>query len=146
MINTTAKLLILYFIQFYPDNCFEKPAQEISDLRRVGDCNPDHQVLALTAKLTGNSLYSATLLYKNKHRQISYCDSSDVNGKINIPQFQNLDVIEEGLYEVSCRKKKILNDFPIQVVYLNAKLHLLQIFHLFFRRYLERKKILFNRV
>jgi len=52
-----------------------------------------------------------------------------------------MDVIEEGLYEVLCRKPKIINDLPIQIglfVYLNAKLHRLEFFHLFIWKYLEK--------
>jgi len=131
------------FIQFYPSSCFEKLAQEISNSRRRGDADANHQIMALTSKLQGNSLYSATLLNKGKHRQISYCDCSDVNDKINSPRFQNLDVIQDNLYEVSCRKSKIINNLPIQVglfVYLNAKLHLLKFFHLFIRKFLQKRK------
>jgi len=64
-----------------------------------------------------------------------------------------LDVIEKGLYEVLCRKPKIINDLPIQIglfVYratsfgiFHAKLHLLEFFHLFIWKYLEKRKYCF---
>jgi len=75
----------------------ERLAQEISDSRRKGDQNPDHAVLTLTAKLARNSLYNVNLLNKHLRHKFSYYDASDVNEKINTPQFQNLDAIEENI-------------------------------------------------
>ena len=55
---------IYEFIEFHPQICFKNLANRICDARRQRDLNRDSQVAALTAKLTGNSLYSATLINK----------------------------------------------------------------------------------
>jgi len=69
----------------------------------------------MTSKLTGNSLYSASLLNKHSHRNITYHDDSSVNTKINSRLFTNLDQINDGLYEVKSLKQQIRNDLPIQI-------------------------------
>ena len=58
---------IYEFIQFYPEKCFEKLANEISDNRRAVDIDTSKNILGMISKLIGNSLYSATLLNKEKH-------------------------------------------------------------------------------
>ena len=93
----------------------------------------------MTSKLTGNSLYSASLLNKHSHRDTSYHDDTTVNDIINSPYFTHLDIIEEGLYEVKCLKKRIKNDLPIQIgfnVYMNAKLHMLKFYYLFLKKFI----------
>ena len=44
---------IYAFIEFYPEACFKKLAEEIVETNRKGDRDPDLQVLALTKKLIG---------------------------------------------------------------------------------------------
>ena len=83
---------IYEFIEFHPQKCFEDLGNKICDARRQGDLNTHWQVRALTAKLQGNTLYSATLINKDKHRLISYCDDSTVNEEINNPRFVNLEL------------------------------------------------------
>ena len=60
------------FVKFYPQKCFAPLAQEIVNSRRLADTDKSKTVIALTNKLTGNSLYSASLLNKEKHRNITY--------------------------------------------------------------------------
>ena len=130
---------IYEFIQFHPSKCFESLALQIAADRREGDRHPDFQILAMTSKLTGNSLYSASLLNKNSHRDITYHNDTTVNNVINSPHFTHLDVIEENLYEVKCRKKQIKNNLPIQIglnVYMNAKLHMLKFYYLFLKKFI----------
>ena len=94
-------------------------------------------VIALTNKLTGNFLYSASLLNKEKHRNISYHSKDSINKTINDPHFIHLDKIISDVYEVKSLKHKICNDLPIQInlnVYLNSKLHMLKFFLLFFKK------------
>ena len=55
---------IYEFIEFFPQKCFAPLAQEIVNFRRLADTNKSKAVIALTNKLTGNSLYSASLLNK----------------------------------------------------------------------------------
>ena len=60
------------FIQFFAMKCLGELSQEIVQNRRLGDIDLDKKVLAMTSKLCGNSLYSATLLNRSKHRAVTY--------------------------------------------------------------------------
>ena len=127
------------FIEFYPQKCFAKLADEIVNSRRAADTDPSKAVIALTNKLTGNSLYSASLLNKAKHRNITYHSEKTVNRVINDPHFIHLDEIGSDLYEVKSLKHKIRHDLPVQIginVYLNSKLHMLKFFYLFLKKYI----------
>ena len=98
----------------------------------------------MTAKLSGNSLYSASLINKDKHRLIEYSDDTGVNEKVNDPRFVNLEVISPGIYKVRSLKKKIINDLPIQIglfVYLNAKLTMLRFLYNFLFKFCQKEKI-----
>ena len=97
---------IYEFIEFHPQKCFEDLGNGICDARRLGDLNTHSQIAALTAKLTGNYLYSATLINKDKHRVITYCDDSTVNEEINNPRFVNLEVVLPGVYEIKSLKEE----------------------------------------
>ena len=68
------------FIEFYPQKCFAKLADEIVNSRRAADTDLSKAVIALTNKLTGNSLYWTSLLNKSKHkRNIMYHSEKTVN-------------------------------------------------------------------
>ena len=124
---------------FFLQKCFAPLAQEIVNSRRLGDSDKSKAVIALTNKLTGNSLYSASLLNKEKHRNITYHSEETVNKTINDPRFVHLDEIKKDVYEVKSLKNKIVNDLPIQIglnVYLNSKLHMLKFFYLFLKKYI----------
>ena len=60
------------FIKFFPQKCFAKLAYEIVNFRRAADADPSKSVIALTNKLTGNLLYTASQLNKSKHQNITY--------------------------------------------------------------------------
>ena len=104
---------IYEFIEFHPQKCFEDLGNRICDARRHGDLNTHSLIAALTVKLTGNSLYSATLINKDKHRVVTYCDDSTVNEEINNPRFVNLKLVSPGVYEIKSLKKKVIHDLPI---------------------------------
>ena len=85
-LNLELKITRIYeFIEFYPQKCFETLANEIVNSRRKADLDKSKKVIALTNKLTGNSLYSASLLNKEKHRNISYYPKDRFNKAINDP-------------------------------------------------------------
>ena len=67
---------IYEFIEFFPQKCFAPLAQEIVNSRRLADTDKSKAVIALTNKLTGNSLYSASLLNKEKHRNSPLSESA----------------------------------------------------------------------
>ena len=135
---------IYEFVEFHLEKCFEDLGNRICEARRQGDRDPAHQILALTAKLSGNSHNSASLINKEKHRLIEYSDDTGVNEKVNDPQFVNLEVISPGIYEVRSLKKKIINNLPIQIglfVYLNAKLTMLCFLYDFIFKFCQKEKI-----
>ena len=130
---------IYEFIEFFPQKCFAPLAQEIVNSKRLADTDKSKAVIALNNKLTGNSLYSASLLNKEKHRNITYHSEETVNKTINDPRFVHLDEIKKDVYEVKSLKNKIVNDLPIQIglnVCLNSKLHMLKFFFLFLKKYI----------
>ena len=92
--------------------CFDELFQEIVQNRRLGDIDPDKQVLAMTSKLCGNSLYSVTLLNRSKHRAVTYHTNSKINEAINNPRFSHLEQLKPGLYEVKSLKKQIKHNLP----------------------------------
>ena len=135
---------IYEFIKFHPQKCFEDLGNRICEARLLGDLNRNSHIAALMAKLTGNSLYSTTLINKDKHRVITYCNDSTVNEKVNDPRFLNLEVVSPGIYEIKMLKKKVINNLPIQIgpfVYLNAKLTMLRFLYDFLFKLCQKKAI-----
>ena len=93
-------------------------------------------------KLLGNSAYGKTITNKDRHRDVQFCDDDEAPKKVNEPQFQQLNVLSEDLYEVEMAKKKIKYDLPIQIsffVYQYAKLRMLKFYYDFIDIYLDRK-------
>ena len=134
---------IYEFIQFHPQQRFEKLANEISDNRRAADIDVFKNILGMISKLIGNNLHSATLLNKEKHRNVNYCDNSTVNKAINNPRFVNLHAVAPGVYEVETLKKAITYDRSLQLglfVHFNEKLHLFQFYYEFMKKILDSKK------
>ena len=97
---------IYEFIEFFPQKCFAPLAQEIVHSRRLADTDKSKTMIALTNKLIGNSLYSTSLLNKEKHRNITYHSKETVNKTIN-DRFIHLDEIKKDVYEVKSLKTKL---------------------------------------
>ena len=91
---------IYKFIEFFPQKCFAPLAQKIVNSRKLADTDKSKTVIALTNKLTGNSLYSISLLNKEKHRNITHHSEETVNKTINDPRFIHLDKIKKEVYKV----------------------------------------------
>ena len=139
--NLGLKITRIYeFIEFHPQKCFETLANEIVNFRREADLDKSKTVIASTNKLTGNSLYSASLLNKKKYQNITYHSKDSINKTINDPHFIHLDEIVSDVYEVKSLKRSIRHDLPIQIrlnVYLNSKLHMLKFFYCFLKKYIS---------
>ena len=122
------------FIEFYPQKFFGKLTDEIVNSRKAADTDPSKDVIALTNKLMGNSIYLASLLNKSKHRNITYHSEKTVNRGINSLHFVAYIWMKLLLkFKVKSLKHKIRYDFPVQIgvnVYLNSKLHMLKLFYL----------------
>ena len=142
-LNLGLKIIRIYeFIQFHPEKCFETLANKIVNSRREADLDKSKTVIALTNKLTGNSLYSASLLNKEKHRNITYHSKDTIIKSINDPHFVHLDEIISDVCEVKSLKRNIRHDLPMQIglnVYLNSKLHMLKFFYCFLKKYVPER-------
>ena len=142
-LNLGLKITRIYeFIEFHPRKCFETLANEIVNFRKEADLDKSKTVIALTNKLTGNSLYSVSLLNKEKYRNITYHSKDTINKTINDPHFIHLDEIISNVYEVKSLKRSICHDLPIQIglnVYLNSKLHMLKFFYCFLKKYIPER-------
>ena len=114
---------IYKFIEFFPQKCFAPLAQDIVNSRRLADTDKTKTFIALTNKLTGNSLYSASLLNKEKHQNITYHSEETVNKFINEPRFIHLDEIKKDIYEVKSLKTKLLTIslFKLDSMYTSLK-------------------------
>ena len=108
-LNLGLKITRIYkFIRFHPEKYFETLTNEIVNSRREADLDKSKTVIALTNKLTGNSLYSSSLINKEKHRNITYHSKDTINKTINDPRFVHLDEIISNVYEVKSLKRNIV--------------------------------------
>lgn len=64
-------------------------------------------------KTIGNSAYGG-LMDKLKHRNVQYIQAQK---NVNKPDFFNLTLLEDSMYEVEKAKSKIVLDLPIQFGY-----------------------------
>ena len=83
-------------------------------------------------------IHWATLWNKMTHRFTTYHLEKTINQGINDRHFVHLDEIAAELYDVKSLKKKIRQDLLNQMginVYLNSKLHKLNFFYLFLKKY-----------
>ena len=93
-------------------------------------------------KLLGNSAYGKTISNKDRHQDVQFCDDDEAPKKVNEPQFWQLNVLSEDLYEVELAKKKKKYDLPLHIgffVYQYAKLRMLEFYYDFIDKYLDRK-------
>ena len=121
---------------------FRNAGQRNCQLSKRSRYGQSKTVIALTNKLTGNSLYSASLLNKEKHQNITYHSKDTINKTINDPHFVHLDEIISDVYEVKSLKRNIRHDLPIQIglnEYLNSKLHMLKFFYCFLKKYVPER-------
>ena len=130
-------------VEFVPARCFEQFTREVTECRRMGDRDPDCEVLASTMKLIGNSAYGSLLMDKEKHQDIKY-----VSGKTkaslmaNRNQFKRATDLGEDIFEMEMAKKKISLDLPVQVGYFIlqlAKFKMLTFYYDFLDVYVSRK-------
>ena len=86
---------------------FETLGNEIVNSQREADLDKSKTVIALSNKITKNSLYSASLLNKEKHRNITYHFKDTINKTINDSHFIHLDKIVSDIYKIKSLKHTI---------------------------------------
>ena len=130
-------------IEYEPKTCFKQFGDNVSNARRKGDADPDQEILASTMKLIGNSGYGRTITNKDRHRDIYFIgNEKEVSKKVNEPQFRQLQVLPDDMYEIEMSKKVIKYDLPLQIgffVYQYAKLRMLAFYFDFVDKYLNRE-------
>ena len=132
---------IYQVIQYWPNDCFKAFGEKVSQARRDGDADPDQAIIADTMKLLGNSAYGKTITNKDTHRDLVFCDDDEAPKKVNEPQFRQLNILGDDLYELEMAKKKIKYDLPLHIgffVYQYAKLRMLAFYYDFLDKYLDR--------
>ena len=120
-------------IEFTPQKCFKKFADDVCDARRAGDLDPLKAIIADTMKLHGNSAFGGLLLDKEKHRDVKYVEGERaMQLKVNDPRFRHCTPLDDGLYEIEMSKARIKMDMPNYLGFFilnNAKLHLLKYYY-----------------
>ena len=127
--------------EYQPKACFQQFGENVSQARPNGDSDPDQAIIADTMKLLGNSGYGKTITNKDIQRDIYYCDENEASKKVNEPQFRQLNVMAEDMYEFEMSKKVITYDLPLHIgffVYQYAKLRMLAFYYDFLDKYLDR--------
>ena len=130
------------FIEYYPSKCFEHFGLNVSKAHRAGDSDPSKAVLAESQKLHGNISCGKCLTNKEKHREVHYCNRSEVMKFINSRVFHRLNIITDDLCDVECLKKSVKEDLPLQIsffVYGYAKLRMLEFYFDFLLHFIDRK-------
>ena len=131
---------IYQVIEFTPRKCFQNFANNVSDDRRAGDSNQNMRVVADTSKLIGNSVYGYSIMNKNKHLSVKFCNENRACKLVNDPRFVSLEEFENETYEVQSKKKAIKYDLPVQIgffVYSYAKLKMLSFYYEVLDRFFE---------
>ncbi|CAK8672851.1 unnamed protein product [Clavelina lepadiformis] len=72
-------------------------------------------ILPAVFKLMGNCSYGKTLLAKDKHLTIKYCSEESALDSVEDPPYIKVNQIDEDLYEVTMKKKRVIWNLPIQI-------------------------------
>ena len=123
-----------------PRNIFKGFADWVSDERRKGDRDIQYAIIAEAAKTVGNSAFGRTIMDKNKHTVVKFSNETKFNKLKNKSTYYD-SVQYDNLYEVRMKKKKILQNMPLQIgsTVLNiAKMRMLSFAYDFVGKYIDR--------
>jgi G:T-mismatch repair DNA endonuclease (very short patch repair protein) len=99
---------IYQLIDYMPRKAFAPFVDSVSAARRLGDADPDQEMLASTSKLVGNSAYGKTITNKERHRQVKYVDGDEeASARIRGNRFVSLEEIDDLFYEMVMHKSKV---------------------------------------
>jgi G:T-mismatch repair DNA endonuclease (very short patch repair protein) len=99
---------IYQMIDYVARKAFAPFCESVSNARRMGDVDPDLELLASTSKLVGNSAYGKTITNKEKHRQVKYVDGeAETSARIRKNNFVSLDEIDRDFYEIVSHKPSV---------------------------------------
>ena len=117
--------------------------EEISSARRAADQDKNKKQLGDTAKLKGNSFYGKMIENLEKHMNTKFTTDEKLIDKIfRSPFFEDLEEINESVFEVRQRKRKVTITRPYQcgiAVYQLAKLRMLEFYYDFLDKFCDRR-------
>ena len=117
--------------------------EEVSSARRAADNDKNKKQLGDTAKLKGNSFYGKMIENLEKHMNTKFTkDEKLIDEIFRSPFFEDLEEINEGVFEVRLRKRKVTITRPYQcgiAVYQLAKLRMLEFYYDFLDKFCDRR-------
>ena len=131
------------YISYISGRPFKWFPEEVSSARRAADQDKNKRQLGDTAKLKGNSFYGKMIENLEKHMNTKFTTNEKLIGNIfRSPFFEDLEEINEGVFEVRQRKKQVTITRPYQcgiAVYQLAKLRMLEFYYDFLDKFCDRR-------
>ena len=131
------------YISFTSSRPFAWFPEEVSSARRDTDNDKNKKQLGDTAKLKGNSFYGKMIENLEKHITTKFTTDEKLIDKIfRSPFFEDLEEINEGVFEVRQRKRQVTITRPYQcgiAVYQLAKLRMLEFYYDFLDKFCDRR-------
>ena len=131
------------YISYTPGTPFKWFPEEVSSARREADNDKNKRQLGDTAKLKGNSFYGKMIENLEKHMNTKFTKDEKLIDKIfRSPFFEDLEEINEGVFEVRQRKRQVTITRPYQcgiAVYQLAKLRMLEFYYDFLNKFCDRR-------
>jgi hypothetical protein len=92
--------------------CFKQFTEDVSNAHRKGDTDPTFEIFADTMKLIVNSAYGSMIMNKEKHVNITYCDSKEKTSYlVSKRRFRNLTELDNNHFEIELAKSRTNLDF-----------------------------------
>ena len=131
------------YISYISGRPFKWFPEEVSSARRDADNDKNKKQLGDTAKLKGNSFYGKLIENLEKHISTKFTtDEKLIDEIFRSPFFEDLEEINEGVFEVRQRKRKVTITRPYQcgiAVYQLAKLRMLEFYYDFLDKFCDRR-------
>ena len=131
------------YISYTSGRPFKWFPEEVSSARRDADNDKNKKQLGDTAKLKGNSFYGKMIENLEKHMNTKFTTNEKLIDNIfRSPFFEDLEEINEGVFEVRQRKKQVTITRPYQcgiAVYQLAKLRMLEFYYDFLDKFCDRR-------
>ena len=131
------------YISYTSGRPFKWFPEEVSSARRAADQDKNKRQLGDTAKLKGNSFYGKMIENLEKHMNTKFTTNEKLIDNIfRSPFFEDLEEINEGVFEVRQRKRQVTIIRPYQcgiAVYQLAKLRMLEFYYDFLDKFCDRR-------
>ena len=131
------------YISYTSGRPFKWFPEEVLSARRAADQDKNKRQLGDTAKLKGSSFYGKMIENLEKHMNTKFTTNEKLIDNIfRSPFFEDLEEINEGVFEVRQRKKQVTITRPYQcgiAVYHLAKLRMLEFYYDFLDKFCDRR-------